>query len=56
MKRSELRRTAIACFASNDKGIAHVINDLSNPLRSDFKSLASANFATPAAGAAVAGL
>jgi hypothetical protein len=34
------------------KGIAHVINDLSNPPRYDFKSLASANFATPAAEAA----
>ena len=36
-------------IARNDKGIAQVINDLGNPLRSDFKSFASANFATPAA-------
>ncbi len=32
----------------NDKGIAQVINDLSNPLGFHFKSLASANSATPA--------
>ena len=37
-------------FAKQEAGIAQVINDLSNPLQTDFKSLASANFATPAAG------
>ena len=37
-------------IASNDKRITHVVNDLSTPPQTDFKSLASANFATPAAG------
>ncbi len=35
-------------LCSNDKGIAQVINDLSNPLGFHFKFLASANSATPA--------